>query len=87
MYDISAAICRKHKININKVFIIGSGPKRASKLLSLKLKTLKINLKIKLRYADIKDVVKALREKNIIIKELKCGDTLETYICNWQKNI
>lgn len=27
VYDITAGICRYHKINIDKVYIIGSGPR------------------------------------------------------------
>jgi len=46
IYDITSAICRYYKINIDKVYIIGNGPKRAVKLLHIKIKKHKINDKI-----------------------------------------
>ena len=75
VYDITAALCRHYEININKVYIIGNGPKRAVKLLNIKTKTHKINNQIKIKYVDISDV-------NTNITN---GDTLESYLCNWQK--
>ena len=75
VYDITAALCRHYEINISKVYIIGNGPKRAVKLLNIKTKTHKINNQIKIKYVDISDV-----DKNITN-----GDTLESYLCNWQK--
>ena len=38
IYDITSAICRYNKINIEKVYIIGKGPKRAIRLLDIKVK-------------------------------------------------
>jgi hypothetical protein len=35
IYDITSAICRYYKINIDKVYIIGGGPKRAVKILKI----------------------------------------------------
>ena len=89
IYDISAAICRKYKINIDKVYIIGNGPKRAIKLLNIKTNTDKINDKIKLRYVNISDIINAFDsnafELDETIRNCKNGDILETFICNWQK--
>lgn len=89
IYDISAAICRFYKINIDRVYIIGNGPKRAVKLLNIKTKIYKINDKIKLRYVNIGDIIEAFEsnsyELDVNIKNNKNGDILETYICNWQK--
>jgi hypothetical protein len=89
IYDITSAICRYYTINIDKVYIIGNGPKRAVKLLDIKTKTHKINDKIKINFVDIIDVINAF-DKNYYelhenIKNNKNGDILETYICNWQK--
>ena len=36
IYDLSIAICYFHNIIIDKVYIIGNGPKRAIKLLNIK---------------------------------------------------
>jgi hypothetical protein len=89
IYDISAAICRFYKINIDRVYIIGNGPKRAVKLLNIKTKTYKINDSIKLRYVDISDIIDAFEfnsyDLDVNIRNNKNGDILETYICNWQK--
>ena len=88
IYDITSAICRYYKININKVYIIGSGPKRAVRLLNIKIKKHKIN-QINLNYVDIIDIINAFDTKKYVlnetIKHSNNGDTLESYICNWQK--
>jgi undecaprenyl pyrophosphate synthase len=90
IYDISSEICRYHKTNIKKVYIIGNGPKRAVKILNIKTKIHKINDKIRLNFVEIIDVINAFDinkyelDKNI--RNTKNGDIMETYICNWQKN-
>ncbi len=89
IYDITSAICRYYKMNINKVYIIGNGPKRAVKLLNIKTKIHKINNKIKINYVEINDIITAFNsncyEIDENIKNNKNGDIVETYICNWQK--
>ena len=89
VYDITSAICRHYKINIDKVYIIGNGPKRAVKLLNIKIKKHKINNKINLNFVDIIDIINAFDinsyELNENFRNTKNGDILETYICNWQK--
>ena len=89
IYDITSAICRYYKINIDKVYIIGKGPKRATKILKIKTKTCKINDKIKIKFIDIQDILCAFDsngyEINENIRNSKNGDIFETYICNWQK--
>lgn len=88
IYDITSAICRYYNINIDKVYIIGNGPKRAVKILNIKIKKHKIN-NINLNFVDIVDVINAFDINNYILDEnirnSKNGDILETYICNWQK--
>ncbi len=89
VYDITAAICRYYKINIDKVFIIGNGPKRAVKLLNIKTKLYKINNNINIHYVDIGDIINAFDENSLEldanIRNSKNGDTFESFICNWQK--
>ena len=89
VYDITAAICRYYKINIDKVYIIGKGPKRAIKLLNIKLKKNKISNKINLNFVNIIDIINAFDNNNYELNEYfrntNNGDILETYICNWQK--
>ena len=89
IYDITSAICRYYNIIIDKVYIIGNGPKRAIKLLNIKIKKHKINDKINLNFVDIIDVINAFNINNYPLDEniriSKNGDILETYICNWQK--
>lgn len=89
VYDLTSAICRHFEINIDKVYIIGKGPKRAIEILNIKTKKHKINDKIKLNYVDISDVINAFDNNNYVldekIRDSKNGDIVETYICNWQK--
>jgi hypothetical protein len=90
IYDIVASICRYHRINIDKVYIIGSGPKRAIKLLKLTTKKHIIHSNIKLNYVDISDIIKSFEKNNFKLdnnlQNTDDGDSIETYICNWQKN-
>jgi len=89
VYDITSAICRYYNINIDHVYIIGKGPKRAIQILGIKPKTQKIQ-NLVLKYVKIEDIHKAFAEKDDIIdlciKDSKNGDDFESYICNWQKN-
>ena len=89
IYDITSAICRYNKIIIDKVYIIGKGPKRAISLLNIKAKTQKID-RVTLKYVEISEILKAFNDKNYEInsqiKNSNNSDDFETYICNWQKN-
>jgi len=89
IYDITSAICRYNKINIEKIYIIGKGPKRAIRLLDIKAKSQKIE-NITLNYVEIPEILKAFQEKNyeinLQIKNSNNGDDFESYICNWQKD-
>lgn len=90
VYDVSADISRRLNIKIGKVFIIGDGPKRAVKLLNIKLRKIHYG-KILLRYTTKKDIITAFKksryniDKNML-KNRDCDD-FESYLCNWQKNI
>ena len=87
MYDISAGICRYYDIKIDKVYIIGNGPKRAVKILNLKKRKHNIYEKLNLYYVEKKDIDNAFKKLNLKIPRcLKTGDDYESYICNWQKN-
>jgi len=89
IYDIAAAICRHNNIPIEKVYIIGRGPVRATRLLNIKLKTHKIE-KIALKYIEISEIIEAFDKQKYEIdsqvKQSNSGDEFETYICNWQKD-
>ena len=89
IYDITSAICRHYKVNIDKVYIIGKGPKRAIILLNVKTKVHKINEDIKIKYANITDIITAFDSNGFVLSEQvrnsQNGDILESYICNWQK--
>lgn len=89
IYDITSAICRYNKININKIYIVGKGPKRAINLLELKTKTRKIK-NVSVKYVEIPNILKAFKDKDIKIdpkiQNSNNGDDFESYICNWQKN-
>jgi hypothetical protein len=90
VYDITSAICRYYKIDIEKVYIVGNGPKRAVSLLHIKTKKHKINDKINISYVDISDVIHAFAnihcEIDETIRNTSNGDIVETYLCNWQKS-
>jgi hypothetical protein len=90
IYDITSAICRFHKINIDKVYIIGNGPKRAVKLLSLDMKIHRISSDIKIKYVDINEIISAFDKKSFgldeSIRNNKNADFFETFLCNWQKS-
>lgn len=87
IYDITSAICRYNKINIEKIYIIGNGAKRAIRLLDVKAKSQKIE---NIKYVEIPEILKAFQEKNyeinLQIKNSNNGDDFESYICNWQKD-
>jgi hypothetical protein len=89
IYDITSAICRYNKINIDKIYIIGTGPKRAIRLLNITPKIQKIQ-NIKLKYVEIDEILQAFNDQqfeiNLQIKNSNNGDEFETYICNWQKD-
>ena len=89
IYDLSIAICYFHNIIIDKVYIIGNGPKRAIKLLNIKTKTHNTN-NIKLKYVYISDIINAFNRNNYELeveggKNNKNADVWESYLCNWQK--
>ena len=89
IYDITSAICRYNKIIIDKIYIIGKGPKRAISLLNIDAKTQKIGC-VTLKYVEISEILEAFNKKNYEmnsqIRNSNNGDDFETYICNWQKN-
>ena len=89
VYDITSAICRYNKINIDKVYIIGGGPKNAIKLLGITPKVHNIQ-HISLKYVEITEIIKAFNDKAfeipLDVKQSINGDDFESYICNWQKN-
>jgi hypothetical protein len=88
-YDITSAICRYHKINIEKVYIIGGGHVRAVKLLNIEKKKHIINKTIALKYVEINDVINAFDNNgydfNESIRTNTSGDILESYLCIWKK--
>ena len=89
-YDITASICKQHNIPIDRVYIIGTGPKRAIELLGLEAKKQWIN-KILVNYVEIQAVIKAFENKKFDIdgemKFTKNGDLVESFLCKWQKTI
>ena len=87
IYDISSGISRWNAIPINRVYIVGDGPKNAAKLLNLRLKRLQIDSRV-FHYAEQKDVIEALQKRNVEISADKMdGDSLETFLCKWQKSV
>jgi hypothetical protein len=87
VYDMTSAICRYNNININKIYIIGNGPKKAIKLLNIKYKLQKINKDITLKYVEINEVINEFKLNNIKINinNIINGDEFESFLCNWQK--
>jgi len=92
IYDITSGICKYYGKNIDKVFIVGKGPKRAIKLLNIKKKLYKINDRIKIHYVDIDDIIEAFDKNGYELTEnirntkiTRNGDMVESFICVWQK--
>ena len=86
IYDITSAICRNYCITIDRVYIVGSGPKRAIQILHIKPNTHKISKNITLKYISISSIINIFGsqiDKNI----QNDGDAIESFICNWQKTI
>lgn len=90
VYDLTVAICRFYKINIDRVYIIGNGPKNAVKLLGLKPKKQYLR-DITICYVEINEIIDAFHKHSYTIDSKiihsKNGDDFESYICKWQKNI
>ena len=89
VYDISSALCSHYGIIIDNVYIIGSGPKKAIKLLNIKPKLHKINKNFKLHYVTIDELIMAfdnsIYELDETMRNNRNGDDWESFICNWQK--
>jgi hypothetical protein len=90
VYDTTAAICRYHNKNVDRVYIVGGGPIKAVKKLNLSCKTQRIS-KYTLKYVEIADVISAF-DRNCFyldenVRQSKNGDDFESYICNWQKTL
>jgi hypothetical protein len=89
-YDLSSGICKYYNIKIDKVYIIGNGPKRAIKILGINPQRLKIG-DISINFININDIINAFEHKlydiPTYIKLCDNGDTIESFICNWQKTI
>lgn len=88
VYDITSAICRYNNIIIDKIYIVGNGPKRAISLLEVVPKTKKIG-RINLKYVEIAEILNAFSTKKYdidsqMIYNNNCDD-FESYLCNWQK--
>lgn len=93
VYDITVAICRHNNIPINRVYLIGNGPRRAAKMLDISpyhTKYEKITSGKRLPYIDTQDVIDALQvhgypidhyDKTAVFQ----GDDVETHLCRWQK--
>ena len=93
IYDICAAICKYNKINIERVYIIGNGPKRAISLLGIEPQIQEIGDTF-VRYVEIPEILRALlghalleKDQAIdgLLRRSKNGDDLENYLCIWQR--
>ena len=83
LYDLTAAMCRYHGIKIERVYVVGNGPKRAIKNLGIPEKIQKPE---KLKYVEISDLKRALLAKGYSLLESENGDDYENYICRLQRN-
>lgn len=84
VYDITSAICRNYGVTIDRVYIVGSGPKCAIQILHIKPNTHKISKNITLKYISISSIINIFGsqiDKNI----QNDGDAIESWICNSQK--
>ena len=87
-YDITAAICREYSVPIEKVYLIGKGPVRASSLLGMNMKK---DTSLNSNYVDIQDVIQAFDRKGYKLEDefrtTQDGDKVESYLCVWQSSI
>jgi len=83
-YDIASAICRYHHINIDKIYIVGEGPKKALCKLKLTSKLHKFS-SISLPYVTIDEVKKSLQKLGQPLLDSSNGDDYESHLCKWQK--
>ena len=79
LYDIASDIVRHNGGEVKKVYIIGSGPRRAIKILGIKKQ---LDPVTRLHFVSCEDVVRACN-----LEHTTDGDLLETYICQWQKSV
>ena len=79
LYDIASDIVRHNGGEVKKVYIIGSGPKRAIKILGIKKQ---LDPVTRLHFVSCEDVTRACN-----LEQTTDGDLLETYICQWQKSV
>ena len=84
IYDLTAAICRFHNINIDKIYLNGNGPQNAIKKLKIKPKKHTF-YGITIDYVEIEDVIRAFDKFDENIKNSKNGDIWVSYLCKWQK--
>jgi hypothetical protein len=86
VYDMVAAICCHFGIRIDRVYIVGNGPKRAIELLEIKTKRYRFG-RISLPYVKIEEIHDAFKTKGFPEEPPKTddGDEMESWICNWQK--
>lgn len=82
IYDLTSGICKFYNILIDKIYIVGNGPKRAIKLLNIKPK---IDKKLNIKYIEIKDIID--KKLNIDVNNLEDGDAIESFLCVWQKSM
>ena len=75
-YDTASAICKRFNIPINKVYIVGGGPRRAVTLLNIQVH---MDETLKLKYANREDVLRVFGIPDM------SNDDLESNLCNWQK--
>ena len=90
IYDLSSCICRHHNIPIEKIYIIGGGPRNAiNKILKIKKTLHKFNKDFKLHYVEIDNVIKRFDEKKYKLsdemRKSRNGDKWETFLCEWSK--
>jgi hypothetical protein len=82
-YDVTTQLCRYYGIIIDKVYIVGSGPKKNAFRLNLTLKTNPIT---DLSYAEASEVINKLGVGYIdkafgTLSDKFIGDDLETILC------
>lgn len=86
IYDVTTQLCRYYSIPIDKVYIVGSGPRINCNKLNL---TLKYNPDISLQYVVVQELIDKLSIDyiNKVFGELSndfIGDDLETILCGYK---
>jgi len=87
-YDLAIYVCKQYKISLEgRVYLVGSGPKRAATLLGIweKKQKCKETAEFYVMIADVRIAFRKSKYKYDLRKLRGNADDVESYMCGWQK--